>query len=144
METVTASGKNGGGVRKTVSSEEDLDLSGDGEETGQQIVLDEKEKEKETAEEKKEREAFFAKHAKELFGLYEQHADRETAALKQAEVARNSKSNAVREIFEKSGTRGPFTYRGDKLKIMIKKDRTTGEPRYYFRGRDTAETIDID
>lgn len=81
---------------------------------------------------------------KEIKALFEASykADEKVEQARQAlDAAINARSLAVKAIHDKTQHKGPFTYNGDEVKIVVRKS-ARGE-NWFFRGKNEQESIDI-
>lgn len=75
---------------------------------------------------------------KELFGLYDL-ADKEVDRIKkELEGALSSRSDKVKAIFEATGSKGPYNFKGSQVKI-VQRNQT-----FFFRGKSADGVIDVE
>ena len=75
---------------------------------------------------------------KELFDAYEALNEGVQKAKGELEKAVCQRSEAVREIMERGGSKGPYKWRGDELTACERAGK------YFFRGKRTREAVEVE
>lgn len=76
--------------------------------------------------------------ARTLLAAYIETDNNVTKLEEQVDVAKKTRSEAVKEIYDKLG-KGPFSFKGTYLGKIVKRDDV-----YFFRGRGDTELVSFD
>lgn len=117
--------------KKNTEEEEETAVEGEEVEEG----------EEEYEEEEEERPQLSKKEIKELFKNYQQSVDAVVEMEAGKERAEEAKSLAIQAIYENVG-KGPFRWKGQKLRVVARKKRDSDEYLYFMRS-DSDEVQDI-
>lgn len=74
-------------------------------------------------------------NTKELFQAYDLADDAVEQAQAALEAALKVRSDKVKDILDTTGSKGPFAYKGDVLKVVVRGDT------HFFRGKKRQETL---